>query len=203
VSDIAGTTRDTIEEKFNLGGHSFRLIDTAGIRESEDTIEKIGIERTFKSIQEASIVLYLFDATDIEIDELNSDLQRISGDKHCIILSNKEDKNGPKTEHPQAIKLSAKNNTGIDQLINALKAAAFDIVSSESNTIVSNMRHVEALKHALSDLERVKEGLKTNITGDFIAMDIRSSLHHLGSITGEITPDDLLGNIFGRFCIGK
>lgn len=203
VSDIAGTTRDTIEERFVMGGYTFRLIDTAGIRQSEDTIEKIGIERTFKSIREASIVLYLYDVVTTSLEEVTKDLEEISDDKHVVVIANKTDLSSDSSADRNHISLSAKHKSGLDELTKALKVACDDIVGSQNNTIVSNMRHVEALKLALKDLEQVRTGLDNNITGDFLAMDIRSSLNHLGSITGTVTTDDLLSNIFSRFCIGK
>lgn len=203
VSDIAGTTRDTIEERFVMGGYTFRLIDTAGIRQSEDIIEKIGIERTFKSIKEASIVLYLYDVCATSQEEVDKDLEEISEDKKLVVIANKTDLSSKAKLNTNHIPLSAKNKDGLDELTQALKAACDDIVGSQNNTIVSNMRHVEALKLALKDLKQVRAGLENNITGDFLAMDIRSSLNHLGSITGTVTTDDLLSNIFSRFCIGK
>lgn len=200
VSEIPGTTRDTIEEALVINGVKFRLVDTAGIRASEDKIETIGVERSFESASKASIIINLFDSAEKEnYDALLAkiDLQN----KAVIHVANKTDLHTVETK--DVIAISALHKTGIDKLIDAIyKAAQIDSIQS-GQSVVSNQRHLEALKNALQDLDKVKFGLQNGTTGDFIAMDIRSALRHLGSITGEVSTDDLLGNIFGKFCIGK
>ncbi len=214
VSNIAGTTRDTIEEALNIEGILFRLIDTAGIREkTEDTIEAIGIERSYEKIRQAQIVLLLTDSQSYLANRLHfenwvSEVQRQHPDKKMLVLFNKIDTVDPALL-PQniggisALPVSAKHNTGID----ALKSNMVDLIlhnkDLEQSTIVTNARHIEALEKALFSLNQAQTGLETNVTGDFVAMDIRQAMFHIGSITGDISTDDLLGNIFSKFCIGK
>lgn len=208
VSDIAGTTRDTIEEELVIDGVRFRFIDTAGIREALDEIEKIGVKRTFSEVEKSSLVLYIFDAQELTEEEVLSDLKDLkTGDKPLFVIANKIDKLeektfGAKLSAFNLIKISAKEKTGLEELENQLvkKVAA---EHHESDTIVVNARHHEAFSKALTDLEKVEESLNAQIPGDLLAMDIRSAIRHLSSITGEITTDDLLGNIFANFCIGK
>ena len=205
VSDEAGTTRDVIEETLNIDGILFRLIDTAGIRETNQNIEAMGIERSQQKIKEASIVLCLADAS----DETNlSETQRWSGeltkkhpDKKIILLSNKSDL--LKNEVKEGISLSAKEGIGIDDLKSEMVKAVVGEMDLENDTIIANARHYEALIKTAEALEKANTGLHDGTTGDFIAMDIRQAMFHLGSITGDISTDDLLGNIFSKFCIGK
>jgi len=214
VSDIAGTTRDVIEDEMILNGVSFRFIDTAGIRETTDTIESLGIEKTFQKLDQASIVLLLVDASEISREQLLTDIQKIKDriegkNKRLIIVANKVDKADAKAtvetkfegiENTIFISAKAKEN------IKTIETRLFDFVQSgalNNDVVVTNARHYEALTKANESLAKVLEGLDNNITGDFLAMDIRQALHQLGLITGDITTDDLLDNIFSKFCIGK
>lgn len=219
VSDIAGTTRDVIEDTINLGGVTYRFIDTAGIRESTDTIENIGIERTMQKIKQASVVIYMVDANEekadikSEIDTLKQ--KHLDEEKQLILVINKIDQLQAyelnykfsdvwiKSMGIPVILLSASENKNLDQLTNELiRTVNLDSVS-ESDIIVTNVRHYQALKSIEEGIERINAGLSTGISSDFIAMDIRQVLHYLGEITGEITTDEVLGNIFQHFCIGK
>ncbi|MFN8436401.1 MAG: tRNA uridine-5-carboxymethylaminomethyl(34) synthesis GTPase MnmE [Cytophagales bacterium] len=204
VSDIAGTTRDTIEEYFVINGLKFRLIDTAGLRDTVDTIESIGIKKAYEKINEADIVIYLYDSTQMTAKELKSDLEALTiKDQKLLVIGNKADKltDKSKLEHTQLL-LSAQVASDVEVLKNEL----FKIASSQkgsSDNVITNSRHYESLLKTQEALEQVLNGMELGITSDFIAMDIRLALHHLGLITGEVTTDDLLGNIFGKFCIGK
>jgi len=207
VSDIAGTTRDTIEETFVIEGITFRLMDTAGIRaQAADTIEAIGIERTFDKIQKASIVLYVFDASQTTDDELEQELKAFADINAIIIpVANKSDllsTNNSHTYTKPILPISAKTHSGIE----ALKQRLMDVVKKEevkNDIIITNLRHYEALRHASSALHQVLTGLDLRLSGELLAFDIRKALYHLGEITGEVTTDDLLANIFSKFCIGK
>ena len=220
VSDIAGTTRDTIEEGLNINGINFRLIDTAGIRKAQDAIEKIGVDKTMEKISQSTVVIYVFDVLESKPEDLWGDVDRfLEGSKVLtkgskqIFVANKMDLN-PYTE-PSAyykdglitadnlITASALNKMNIEALKDLLHDAVIENPELMDQTIVSNSRHYDALHKAHESLDRVLGGLTSGITGDFIAMDIRQALHHLGEITGEIHTDDLLESIFGRFCIGK
>jgi len=221
VSEIAGTTRDSIEDEVKIGGIAFRFIDTAGIRETTDVVEKIGIQRTFQMIEKANVVLYLVDVvldSKEEIYQVIADIQSKleGGEKQLIVLANKADKGDfdlseipeefsskfPKGIEP--IYLSALKKLRLEMLTSTLEEIAKTTLNNGSDVVVSNLRHYEALKSAGEALSRVKNGLDTNITGDFLAMDIRQSLHFLGEITGTIEIDrDILGTIFSQFCIGK
>lgn len=213
VSDIAGTTRDTIEEVMNLDGTLFRFIDTAGIRDTEETIEKIGIERTFRKINEADIVLGLIDATKSS-NAIKAAAQRILNhidNKHqtLILLLNKSDLYRANTDlgiqatNVYIQNLSAKTGEGMDQLRQTLASIKQGMNLSHDAVLVSNVRHFEALKHAYSSLDAVRSGLEEGLPTDLVAQDLREALYHLGTITGEITTDEVLGSIFSRFCIGK
>ena len=221
VSAIAGTTRDTIEDEINIDGIQFRFIDTAGLRETADEIEHEGINRAMIKARAAKSILFLLDCHTLSAwqEEVSSFLNQLSADSISVsLVANKIDSHAGNWQdvqleldrlqatHPQVksgIVISALEKTNIE----ALKKMLFDQVNlgniNTSSTIVTNVRHFEALNNAQSSLTEVLTGLKNGITGDFLAIDIRQSLHHLGSITGEITSDDLLGNIFGKFCIGK
>ncbi len=216
VSDIPGTTRDTIEASMNIDGIQFRFVDTAGIREAQDKIEAIGVERTMQAIEQSTIVLYVVDIIETSpaelIDIISNSTIRSANSKLMIVL-NKMDLN-PRTNpadyyHDDLITIDNTITTSAlnDMNIEYLKSKLFSIVISDKslldNTIVSNSRHYDALTKASESLEAVMTGLTTGITNDFVAMDIRQALHYLGEITGEISTDDLLGNIFGKFCIGK
>jgi tRNA modification GTPase len=208
VSDIAGTTRDTIEERFVLNGTTFRLIDTAGLRESNDAIERIGIERTHMALKQAGIVLYVFDGSTTDQSTLHEELNRLeTGAATVIPVCNKTDR---MDVHPNLkfgtisgiIGVSAANNH-IEHLLEALRAIPDSIRSNQGNLMVSNLRHYQALADTASALEATLNGLDTGLGGELIAFHLRDAIRHLGSITGTIDADELLGSIFGRFCIGK
>lgn len=213
VSHIPGTTRDAIEDTYIIGGYKFRFIDTAGLRQSDDIVENIGIERTYEKIKQATIILYVCDISDVNAvnvkEVLNEFKQYIQDDsKHFIFVANKMDKLSERPAHIKEILeldtvfVSAKRKENIqlltDQLITTVKK--FNITN---DIIVTNSRHYKALTSANNALEQVKEGFISNIPTDLIAIDVRLALHELGTITGKITTDELLGNIFGKFCIGK
>jgi tRNA modification GTPase len=223
VSEIAGTTRDTIEDEITIGGIGFRFIDTAGIRETSDKVERIGIERTYEKMEKAEVVLFLISAIDVLDHEASfyDELKKIRTkypSKPIIALINKTDllpddkllnlKN--KLNDLFSVKekieyqlLSAKTGFGID----ALKTKLLDDVNAgvlrNNETIITNSRHYDALIKALEEIKKVQQGMQQGLSGDLLAIDIRQALYHFGEITGEITSDDLLGNIFANFCIGK
>ncbi|MEM8937750.1 MAG: tRNA uridine-5-carboxymethylaminomethyl(34) synthesis GTPase MnmE [Bacteroidota bacterium] len=208
VSDIAGTTRDTIEDQITIGGINFRFIDTAGIRETEDTVEKIGIERTFSKIDQAKLIIYLFDGNHFNA----ATLEKISiqfPNKPILPICNKADtlqKNTIekiKTQIPNVLPISAKNGEGVDALKEKLYTSVETGALHGDNVVVSNSRHYDSLLKALEEIQKVKEGMEIGIASDLVAIDIRQALFHLGEITGSVTTDDLLGNIFSNFCIGK
>ena len=217
VSDIHGTTRDVIEDTITIAGTLFRFIDTAGIRHTDDVIENMGIERTFKKLDEASVALCVIDPT-TAIDSIREMLDRVtSGEKQQQIIAviNKIDKvdesvvNDIKTliekDYPTVIpvEISAKKGIGIDALQKCLIDAAHLPENDSNEVIVTNARHYEALTHASEAIRRALQGLHDGISGDFVSQDIRECMHYLGEITGEITPADILGSIFSKFCIGK
>jgi len=214
VSDIPGTTRDTIEDTFTINGITFRFIDTAGLRShTTDTIETIGISRTYEKIKEASAILYLFDISTItvdEIDELRLEFRDHIDDpeKHFLLIGNKTDLMVEAPQHITAlfdletIFISAKRKENINLIIERLLSTA-KTANIGDQAIVSNARHYQSINSTLTALNEAARGLDSNIPTDLIATDIRSALHHLGEITGEVTTEDILGNIFGKFCIGK
>lgn len=213
VSDIAGTTRDTIEEVLNIDGIPFRLIDTAGIREAQDQIEAIGVEKTLEKIEQSSLLIYVFDVIATQPEEVQSDLEKlVHPNIHLLAVANKMDLNPyNKAEHytgnflkaEQFIPISAINKMNVDYLKERLYKAVLDNKVQLNNTIVSNARHFDALTSANESLERVLTGMATGVTSDFVAMDIRQALHYLGEIVGTVSTDDLLEKIFSSFCIGK
>jgi tRNA modification GTPase len=212
VSDIAGTTRDTVEDEIVIDGIKYRFIDTAGIRNTIDTIEQLGIDRTYIKTEQADIVLFLFDASTYTSDRLLEEIaalrQRVDDvETRLIAVANKADLTvGSSTEAFatfEAVVISAKEQTGIDQLIFRMRQKVDLSALQEDQTIVTNIRHIEALKGARTALKDVMIGLDELLPGDLMAIDIRKALYHLGEITGAITPDDLLGHIFSKFCIGK
>ena len=220
VSDIAGTTRDTIEEALNINGINFRLIDTAGIRKAQDAIEKIGVDKTMEKISESTVVIYVFDIWESKPEDLWSDIDKfLEGSKVIttgskkLFIANKMDLNPftkPEDYYKEGlisadnlITTSALNKMNIDALKNLLHKTVIDNPELMDQTIVSNSRHYDSLHKAYESLDAVLNGLTGGRTGDFIAMDIRQALYHLGEITGEIYTDDLLESIFTRFCIGK
>ncbi len=218
VSDIAGTTRDTIEETLNINGILYRFIDTAGLRSTDEMIEKIGIERSYKKITEANIVIGMLDATTDYgpmLSSANEIRSKVDFEHQQLVLCiNKVDTLADQGETllgqlrqdldsdvVQVICLSAKHKFGLNDLYNTLKHS--QPLASPDVTLVTNMRHYEALLHASESLKSVQQGLEMNIPTDLISQDLRQALHYLGSITGEITTDEVLGSIFSRFCIGK
>ena len=212
VSEIAGTTRDTVEDEIVIEGMSFRFIDTAGIRETQDQIESIGIEKTFEKINQAKVVLYLFDASSASYEKVSEELTKLklsAEGKQLISIANKVDRGDAaqiKTtfgDLDQVLFISAKEKANVDRLKVLLTEKVKQGLLSNDDVIVSNSRHYEALSQALNHVVQVQEGLESDISGDLLAMDIRQSLFHLGEITGEITTDDLLDSIFRDFCIGK
>lgn len=210
VSNIAGTTRDVIEETLNIEGILFRLIDTAGIREGAEEIEALGIERSFEKIRQAQLVLLLTDLSKGS-DELKNTLNWADQlhaeypDKKILVVGNKQDAASIAVPEDarEVLAISARTGAGIDELKSWLSQQVLGDFDTQSDTIVTNARHVEALKKTQESLEKAKWGLETNVTGDFVAMDIRQAMFHLGTITGDISTEDLLGNIFSKFCIGK
>ena len=218
VSDIAGTTRDTIEETLHIDGFTFRFIDTAGIRDTKDQIEAIGVEKAKEKIKKAQIVLYLYNEKENTTDEvIHFVTENYHKEAKFILLHNKiEDLQEVITPFDNEIlasipeeyifsqlKISAKENINIDELKKILSLYVKNLSPSAGNTIITNIRHYEALNNALQALEKVEEGMQIHLSGDLLAIDIRETLYHLGSITGAVSNDELLGNIFSRFCIGK
>jgi tRNA modification GTPase len=214
VSEIPGTTRDTIEDEISIGGIGFRFIDTAGIRETKDIVESIGIKKTFEKIEQSQVVVYLFDSLN-SISNLNPvkfEIEKIKNkhpQKSLIIIANKIDKLDDiqraklNLEIPGVQLLSAITGFGVEELTNKLLNLINTGALRNNETIVTNTRHYDALLKAFEEIQSVKYGLDSGLSGDLLAIDIRQALYHFGEITGEITNDDLLGNIFANFCIGK
>lgn len=218
VSDIHGTTRDVIEDTVNIGGITFRFIDTAGIRETSDTIESLGIERTFQKLDQAEIVLWMIDSADAisQLTLLSDKILPRCEHKQLILVFNKVElinetqKNelaSQFSEHIgseiESIFISAKQRLHTDELQQRLVAATHLPTVTQNDVIVTNVRHYEALTRALDAIHRVQEGLDANISGDFLSQDIRECIFHLSDIAGEVTNDMVLQNIFAHFCIGK
>ena len=221
VSDIAGTTRDAIEDEIAINGVTFRFIDTAGIRETEDVVESIGIQKTFEKIEQAQLVIQLLNASNLldndkmlkQVQHDVKELQEKYPNKRILTLLNKYDTisddekkqlNVILSEGEESfIPISAKTRVGIDTLIDELTKLVNIGALSNNQTIVSNNRHFEALTNALTAIKEVENGMEMDISSDLLAIDIRQALFHLGEITGSVTTDDLLGNIFANFCIGK
>ena len=202
VSDIPGTTRDTLEESLTINGLEFKLIDTAGIREAKDTIEKLGIERTFEKINQSAIVVYLYDINSTTAEEVEKDLSTLNQNASIVVIANKADLSQTHVIE-NAILVSALKKEGVEEVKTALYNTVVEEGFNLESTIVTNARHYESLIRTNEDLQKVIDGIDTGLSGDFVAMDIRQALHHLGTITGEISTDELLGNIFANFCIGK
>jgi len=215
VSDIHGTTRDVIEDLINIDGITFRFIDTAGIRDTKDKIESMGIERTYQKIEQAAIVLWILDCTQLSehMEWLTERIEKRASGKKVILVFNKIDK--IETEEREVLSqlfepfegdriyISAKNRLNTDELQKALVKAAQLPELNPGDVVVSNVRHYEALQNAHTAICRVIDGLESGISGDFLSQDIRECMHFLGEITGQISNDEILGNIFGKFCIGK
>lgn len=218
VSEIAGTTRDTIEDELVINGIAFRFIDTAGIRETKDVVESIGIKKTFEKIEQAQVVVYLLDSSSqfsgksnnlkqiqIEIEKIKNQFPQ----KPLVIIGNKSDKLSEnqietlKAEIPEILLISAKENLNIEDLKNKLMSFVNTGALRNNETIITNTRHYDSLLKALEEIQKVQFGLQTNISSDLMAIDIRQALYYFGEITGQVTNDELLGNIFANFCIGK
>ena len=218
VSPIAGTTRDTIEDELVIGGIGFRFIDTAGIRETEDHIESIGIRKTFEKIEQAQVIIYMLDAKELQVSGLKFqvEIEKIKNkfpQKPLIVIINKVDlvaKEDVETLRKQLetlnLKLetiSAKENIGVEELKDKLLSFFNTGALRNNETIVTNTRHYDSLLKALEEITKVKYGLETNLSSDLMAIDIKEALYHFGMLTGQVTNDELLGNIFANFCIGK
>lgn len=208
VSEIAGTTRDTVEDEMTIKGIRFRFIDTAGIRETQDIIEAKGVERTFEKIKSSAIVLYLFDPSETQEEELTKiirDLKAVTEENNStlLVVSNKSDIHPLAEQRENILEISAKEKLNLMQLEEALLDAVNLNQLNSDEVIISNIRHLEALKKTDEALNRVLYGIDNPITSDFLALDIKQALHYLGEIVGTVTTDDLLDNIFSKFCIGK
>lgn len=219
VSDIAGTTRDTIEDELVINGIGFRFIDTAGIRDTKDVVESIGIKKTFEKIEQAQVVMYLVDSIQcsvLSLESLNVEMGKIKNQfplKPVIVVLNKVDQLSQKeltnildqltTYNIQPITISAKNKEGIEDLKNQLLSFVNTGALRNNETIVTNTRHYDSLIKALEEIQKVTFGLNSGLSSDLMAIDIKQALYYFGEITGEVTNDELLGNIFANFCIGK
>jgi len=214
VSEIAGTTRDTIEDELTIGGIGFRFIDTAGIRETKDVVESIGIKKTFEKIEQAQVIIYLLDSLEFQLSssKFQIELEKIKNLfplKPLIIIGNKVDQLSEeqtvnlKEQIANILLLSAKEKQGIDELKNQLLSFVNTGALRNNETIVTNTRHYDSLLKALEEIQKVKFGLQSGLSSDLMAIDIKQALYYFGEITGEVTNDELLGNIFANFCIGK
>jgi tRNA modification GTPase len=208
VSDIPGTTRDTVEDQIAIGGVNFRFIDTAGLRETNDKVEQIGIARAFEKIEQAQLVIYLFEAAKNKEAEIKT-LQERYPDKNILLIANKIDEVNEQRiaslqdRYSRLLLISAITGQGIEELKNTLLTLSSAGALGKNDTIITNNRHYDALLKALESIQRVKEGMDIELSSDLMAIDIREALYHLGVITGSVSTDDLLGNIFSNFCIGK
>ena len=219
VSDIAGTTRDTIEDEISIGGIGFRFIDTAGIRDTKDVVESIGIKKTFEKMEQSQVVVVIFSAEEFlnNTNKLKVEIEKLKNrfpQKPLLIVANKIDKLD-ESQSAQLdniitevaitdnVKLSAKSGLGVELLKEKLIGFVNTGALRNNETIVTNSRHYDALLKAFEEINKVKSGMELGLSSDLMAIDIRQALFHFGEITGEITTDDLLGNIFANFCIGK
>ena len=218
VSDIAGTTRDTIEDELVINGIGFRFIDTAGIRETKDVVESIGIKKTFEKIEQAQVILYLFESLKFKVQssEYIIEIEKIKNQfplKPLVVVINKIDllsekeiqniKEQLETLNVKLETISAKNNLGIEDLKNQLLSFVNTGALRNNETIVTNTRHYDSLLKALEEIQKVRFGLDGGLSSDLMAIDIKQALYYFGEITGEVTNDEILGNIFANFCIGK
>ena len=211
VSEIAGTTRDTIEDEMSIQGLRFRFIDTAGIRETDDVIEAKGVARSMEKINSSAVILYVYDALQTSLSELQTIITEFTpilekNNSTLFLVENKSDKNTAapyEIEGLRHIQISALLKTGLQTLENELVKLVDIAALASGESIVSNLRHTEALGNAAAALQKVLNGIDNPITSDFLAIDIKQALYHLGEITGSISTDDLLDNIFSKFCIGK
>lgn len=218
VSDVAGTTRDTIEDELNIGGVGFRFIDTAGIRETKDVVESIGIQKTFEKIEQAQVVLFLIESFKfqssgsqyiVEIEKIKNKYPQ----KPLVVILNKVDllsedelrsiEQQLATHNFELSAISAKQKIGIEELKQTLLSFVNTGALRNNETIITNTRHYDSLLKALEEIQKVQWGLQSNISADLMAIDIRQALYYFGEITGQVTNDELLGNIFANFCIGK
>ncbi|MCK7590697.1 tRNA uridine-5-carboxymethylaminomethyl(34) synthesis GTPase MnmE [Subsaxibacter sp. CAU 1640] len=214
VSEIAGTTRDTVEDEISIGGIGFRFIDTAGIRETNDVVESIGIKKTFEKIDQSHVAIYLFDSSKgiVNLKQVKQEIEKIRNrypQKPLIIIANKIDiltdlqLDNLQKEIPDVLLLSAKKRVGIERLTDLLLNLINTGALRNNETIVTNTRHYDALLKAFEETQKVKNGLEIGLSGDLLAIDVRQALYHFGEITGQVSNDELLGNIFANFCIGK
>jgi len=208
VSEIPGTTRDVIEDEMILGGISFRFMDTAGLRDTSDIVEALGIERTRESLRKASLILYLFDLSKSSLEEIHNEENEIKKlNVPFLKVGNKVDKADPglikELENEDFILISASQKKNIQHLKDKVLSRFQINEVKQGDVLVTNLRHYQGLKQTDESLNRVLAGMDSGVTGDFLAMDIRQALHYLGEITGQVTTDDLLANIFSKFCIGK
>ena len=209
VSNIAGTTRDTIEDEITIDGIRFRFIDTAGIRNTKDEIEKIGVEKALEKLKNSAIYIYLFDSTEMDMNDVKIELESFSTTSSQLIVANKIDKasksvlNTIKNSALPVLSISAKKKESIDQLKKSLLDLAGKEALDKNQLIVTNSRHYDILLKSLEEIIKVQKGIDQNLSGDLLAIDLRQALYYLGEITGKVSNDDLLGNIFANFCIGK
>ena len=214
VSTIAGTTRDAIEDELIVEGIKFRFIDTAGIRQTDDSIESIGIEKTYNKMAQSQVILYLLDVSTISKTNIKLFLEEVRAtkknypDAECLVVLNKTDILNSKEvltflSKLKPLSISAKTGAGIETLKSHILSLVQTGKLRNNDTIITNARHYDAIGNALQSIQAVRAGLESNISGDLLAIDIRQALYHFGLITGEISTDDLLGNIFTNFCIGK
>lgn len=218
VSDIAGTTRDTIEDELTIGGIGFRFIDTAGIRDTKDVVENIGIQKTFEKIEQAQVILYLFESLKFKVQssEYITEIEKVRNkypQKPLVVIINKVDllsenelnliKSQLETLNLKPETISAKQKTGIEELKNTLLSFVNTGALRNNETIVTNTRHYDSLLKALEEIQKVRFGLESGLSVDLMAIDIRQALYYFGEITGQVSNDELLGNIFANFCIGK
>ena len=212
VSEIPGTTRDTVEDTFTHQGLTYRLIDTAGIRETQDYVEQVGIARALEQASNADVIFYTVDSTapEKDLEQKVLELQEMAPDAHLLVLLNKADTADPtpiihrlKGLHHTPLVVSAKSKEGLEALLQKLSELTAWSTTSASQTIVTNARHADALRRTLEALQRSLDAVALSIPGDLLAQDLRVALDSLGEITGTISTDDLLANIFSKFCIGK
>ena len=209
VSNIAGTTRDTIEDEITIDGIRFRFIDTAGIRNTKDEIEKIGVEKALEKLKNSAIYIYLFDSTEMDMNDVKVELESFSTTSSQLIVANKIDKasnsvlNTINNNALPVLSISAKKKESIDQLKKSLLDLAGKEALDKNQLIVTNSRHYDILLKSLEEIIKVQNGIDQNLSGDLLAIDLRQALYYLGEITGKVSNDDLLGNIFANFCIGK
>ena len=209
VSTIAGTTRDTIEDEITIDGIRFRFIDTAGIRNTEDEIEKIGVEKALEKLKKSAIYIYLFDSAEMNLNDVQSDLEGFSTESNQLVVANKIDKASEsnlkaiKTNALPIVSISAKKKESIDELKDSLLELAGKEALDQNHLMVTNSRHYDILLKSLEEIIKVQNGIDQNLSGDLLTIDLRQALYYLGEITGKVSNDDLLGNIFANFCIGK